>query len=1059
MAGSACRTCGTEPRTGARFCDGCGSPIAVIDAMPEHKQVTVLFADVVHSMDLAATLGSERLREVMGELFNRAGSVVQRYGGTVDKFTGDGIMAIFGAPIALEDHAIRACVAALEVQSETTGLAEDVYRRDGVKLQLRVGLNSGDVVVGQLSSSPSSYTAIGAQVGMGQRMESVAPPGGVMISEATARLVEHVAQLDAPAMVTIKNATEPVPARRLRAMSSKGTMAGRREARLVGRGHEMQRLSALLGDVIDGRSAVVGVSGPAGIGKSRMCRELAKEAQRAGVAVYSTFCESHTSTFPFTVVARLLRDRLRIDDVDPRAARQSVREQIVTADPDDLALLEDVVGIRDPAVPSPAVSADARRRRLAALTKAVALEVNAPAVYLVEDVHWIDEASESLLAELISAVPKTQSLLVVTYRPEYSGALIQSPDFHQFTLNPLAGPATASLTSEILGSDPSVAEVTRRIVERSGGNPFYVQEIIREYAERQVLVGDRGTYRRQREVSDISVPPTLQATIGARIDRLSIPAKRTLNAAAVIGTRFDTGLLACVLDNEDGADQAGLAELVHSELIDQVVFTPRAEYGFRHPLVQSVAYQSQLKPARAQLHRRLAAAVQRRDSSDVDDSAALVATHLEAAGDLREAFGWHMRAGAWLTNRDINAARTSWRSAQRLADQLCADEPDRVLMQISPRALLCGSSWRAGGSIADADIDELQALCRTPDTHLPLAMGMAGRLMDHIVHARVVNAAELSTEYVDLVESMAEPTVSVGLLYPAIYTKYIAVHMTEVLRLAQRVIDLAAGDPTKGNFLTGSPLAFATMMRGSARCALGQSGWKDDFNQAIDIAAVDQTTWISMVMFKYVLGIPLGVMVPDSAALNDTQRALETALRCSEDFAVHSAQLARGITLVAAGGADRASGHELLAAARDAALSERFMLAMVPVIDLYTASEKWRAGDLDHAIDISQRAFAEQLDSGALLYLGATANVLVELLTRRDRRGDIEAAQAVVGRLSAMPTERGLVLYSLPLLKMRAQLAAAGGDEIAYRAYVNEYARMATELGFDGHIAAARAMT
>jgi hypothetical protein len=174
---------------------------------------------------------------------------------------------------------------------------------------------------------------------------------------------------------------------------------------------------------------------------------------------------------------------------------------------------------------------------------------------------------------------------------------------------------------------------------------------------------------------------------------------------------------------------------------------------------------------------------------------------------------------------------------------------------------------------------------------------------------------------------------------------------------------------------------------------------------------------------------------------------------------VHSAQLARGITLVAAGGAHRASGHELLAQARDAALSERFMLAMVPVIDLYTSSEESRAGDLDHAIDISRRAFADLLDSGTLLYLGAAANVLVELLTRRDRQGDVQAAQAVVDRLSAVPTEPGFVLYSLPLLKMRAQLAHASGDEIAYRAYVDEYARMATELGFDGHIAAARAMT
>ena len=215
MAGSACRRCGTEPRAGARFCDACGSPIVVVDPPAEHKQVTVLFADVVRSMDLAAVLDSERLREVMGDLFNLCGAVIQRYGGTVDKFTGDGIMALFGAPIALEDHAVRACVAALEIQREASRLADDVQRRDGVVLTLRVGLNSGDVVVGQIGSSPASYTAIGVHVGMAQRMESVAPPGGVMLSEAMSRLVEHVAVLDHPAMVTIKGANEPMPARRL----------------------------------------------------------------------------------------------------------------------------------------------------------------------------------------------------------------------------------------------------------------------------------------------------------------------------------------------------------------------------------------------------------------------------------------------------------------------------------------------------------------------------------------------------------------------------------------------------------------------------------------------------------------------------------------------------------------------------------------------------------------------------------------------------------------------------------------------------------------------------
>jgi len=211
---AACRTCGTEPLANARFCHSCGAPVHDSDTHAEYKQVTVLFADVVHSMDIASAVGTERLREIMAGLVERAAAVVKRYGGTVDKFTGDGIMAVFGAPMALEDHAIRACLAALGIQEETARLAADVEDRDGIKLQVRVGLNSGQVIAGEIGSGALGYTAIGDQVGMAQRMESVAPPGGVLLSDSLARLVEGAAVLGEPEMVRIKGAKDPVPARR-----------------------------------------------------------------------------------------------------------------------------------------------------------------------------------------------------------------------------------------------------------------------------------------------------------------------------------------------------------------------------------------------------------------------------------------------------------------------------------------------------------------------------------------------------------------------------------------------------------------------------------------------------------------------------------------------------------------------------------------------------------------------------------------------------------------------------------------------------------------------------
>jgi adenylate cyclase len=1051
MTGSACQRCGNEPRTGARFCDACGSPIEAA-TQAEHKQVTVLFGDVVRSMDLAAVVDSERLREVMSDLFNRCGAVIQRYGGTVDKFTGDGIMALFGAPIALEDHAVRACVAALEIQRDVTTLAHDVQHRDGVALALRVGLNSGDVVVGQIGSSPSSYTAIGAQVGMAQRMEAVAPPGGVMLSEATARLVEHVTVLEAPQMVTIKGATEPVPARRLRAMAPRGTLAGRRESTLVGRDREIEALAAILNETVHGHGCVVGITAPAGIGKSRICREFAKIAQSHRVEVFSTFCESHASGIAFTAMARLVRDRLRLNEFDHQAARAMLRAQLAAADPEDLLLLDDLVGIRDPAVASPNVSADARRRRLTSLLQTAALASDRPTLYIIEDVHWIDEASESMLAALMTVVPDTRSMMVVTYRPEYEGALSRPPDLRIFTLEPLDDSAASTMTAELIGSHPSLSELMGRIIERSAGNPFYVQEIVREYAERRVLVGERGAYQRQQEVNDVSVPPTLQATIGARIDRLTSPAKRTLNAATVIGSRFSTELLAALLEEAGDVRQAALAELVHSELIDQVMFTPRAEYAFRHPLVQDVAYASQLKLSRAQLHRRLAAAIEQRNSTALNENAALIAAHLEAAGDLREAFGWHMRAGTWLANRDINAARASWRLARQLADQIPADEPHQTLMRAAPRALLCGSTWRASGSVADG-FDELRDLCTSADTQVPLAMGMAGLLMEQTHHGRNRESLRLTSEYVGLLDAIGEPELIVGLLYPAIHAKHEACEMTAVLELVQRVIDLADGNPSKGNILTGSPLAFATAMRGSARCATGQSDWKDDFDQAIAFARVDPTTYVSMIMFKYVLSVPIGALLVDATALEDTANALQIAQRCSEDFALHMAQLAHGIALVSTVIGDRMAGFDLLAEARTAALDGRFMLAAVPTIDLHIAAEKARMEDFGGAIELSRRVVAEQVASGAVRYLGAATSILVESLLRRGRDTDLADAQGAIDRLAAVPTDPNFVLFQLPLLKTRALLAQARDDARHCRTYADRYTALAQALGFEGHMA------
>ena len=1054
-AATACRTCGTELREGARFCDGCGASVTAQDTHAEYKQVTVLFADVAHSMDIAAAVGAERLREIMTDLADRCAAVVQRFGGTVDKFTGDGIMAVFGAPVALEDHAIRACLTALGIQEETARLAAEVKDRDGIDLQLRIGLNSGQVIAGEIGSGPFGYTTIGEQVGMAQRMESVALSGGVMLSASTARLVEGAATIGEPELVQIKGADAPVPARRLLGMAEAHRAALRAESNLVGRRWEMSAVEGLLDRAIEGHGAVVGVVGSPGIGKSRLVREVAALAGRRGVDVFTVFCESHTNQVHFHAVARLLRAGTGVEGLDGQTARDRVGARVPDADPEDLLLLHDLLGIADPDVELPKVASDARRRRLTALVNAMSLARAEPAVFVIEDAHWIDEVSESMLAEFLTVIPQTPSLVLVTYRPEYEGALTRVHGAQTIALGPLSDPETAALVSEVLGPDPSVGALGQKIAERAAGNPFFAEEIVRELAERGVLHGERGGYVSTAEVAEVRVPATLQATIAARIDRLDPAAKRSLSAAAVIGSRFSQGLLETL-----GVDPA-LEDLLGGELIDQVRFTRQPEYVFHHPLIRTVAYESQLKSDRAELHRRVAAAIESRDPAAAEEQAALIAEHLEAAGDLHAAYGWHMRAATWATNRDIAAARLSWERAQTIADALPAEDPNRTAMRITPRTMLCGIAYRVHMNVAGDRFEELRQLCAAAGDKASLAIAMAGLVIDHVYQARMREASELASEAMALIESIGDPTLTVGLSFAAIRAKVTSAEWPDALRWSQKVIDLADGDPSKGNFIVGSPLAFALTTRAMVRYALARPGWRDDLQQALAMArSADPYSYLTVVGYTYLPGILGGVLRPDDSAMREIEDALQLAERSGDDLALSAARMTLGAALVHRHSeAERDQGHKLLAEVSEVFLRRGHNQPEVPIVDVYAARERARRGDRDGAIPFMHAAVDHLFREGHLQMWGVAATgVLVETLLDRSADGDVAEAEAAIERLATAPADEGLVMRDIWLLRLRALLARAHGDAARYREYRDRYRDMARTLGFEGHIAWAEAL-
>jgi adenylate cyclase len=1049
---AACRTCGTELLTNARFCHACGSPVAESETHAEYKQVTALFADVVRSMDLAAALDTERFREIMTELVERSAAVVRRYGGGRVGFTGDGVMAVFGAPVALEDHAVRACLAALAIQEETNRLAAVVARRDCAALRVRVGLNSGEVIAGEIGSGSLGYAAIGEQMGMAQRMESVAPPGGVMLSASTARLVDRAAALGEPEMVRIKGADQPVAAQRLLGMQERHRHLERAESDLVGRHWEMSAVEALLDRAIDGHGSVVGVVGPPGIGKSRLVSEVSALATARGVEVFSTCCESHAADIAFQVVARLLRDVAGIADVDDETARQLVRAQVPGDSDEDVLLLNDLLGIGDPDAALPNIDPDARRRRLTALVNAASLARETPTVYVVEDAHWIDKVSESMLVEFLTVLPQTPSLAVVTYRPEYEGALTRMHGAQTIALGPLSDPETAALVSELLGPDPSVVGLGQRIAKRAAGNPFFVEEMVRELAERGVLEGHRGGYTCRIDVAEVSVPATLQAAIAARIDRLEPDAKQTLSAAAVIGLRFTPELLTAL-----GVDPV-VDVLARVELVDQVRFTPSAEYAFRHPLIRTVAYESRLKSDRARVHRRLAAAIEQHDPGSADENAVLIAEHLEAAGDGRAAYGWHMRAATWATNRDIGAARASWLRAREVADRLPDDDPDRTSMRIAPRTLLCGYAWRSGGaSVADTGLDELRELCGIAGDQMSLVMGTSGVLVAMTLNYRLHELRELAPGYVRLLESTGDPAL-VMLINTATHGMFAAGEITEALALFQRAIEVADGDTTLGNFFFESPLAWAITLRGLARCSLGHSGWRDDLQAGLAMAREAQgITQATVTTYGCGMAVMNGALVPDAAALEYTADALRTAERSGDDVSLAWARVAHGIMLVREHGGDPAVGIDLLVKGRQQAFRQADLLT-VAMADIQLAECKAHTGDTGAAIEIAGATVAQMFDSGEVIFRGPASTVLVESLLSRGTAQDLHEAQAAIDRLAAVPTDPAFVLNEIQLLRMRALLARAHGDDTAYREYRDRYRALAESLGFEGHMEWAEAM-
>jgi hypothetical protein len=471
-----------------------------------------------------------------------------------------------------------------------------------------------------------------------------------------------------------------------------------------------------------------------------------------------------------------------------------------------------------------------------------------------------------------------------------------------------------------------------------------------------------------------------------------------------------------------------------------------------------VAYESQLKSDRAEWHRRLATAILERSPGSVEENAALIAEHLQAAGELPAAYGWHMRAGVSSANRDIGAARVSWERARQIADQLPDEHADKLSMRIAPRTMLCATDWQ-GRAFHESRgrFAELRELCTAAGDKVSLAIGMTGLATELMYAGRAREGSRLASEQMGLLESIGDPNLTIGLAFVAFANWFASGEFGEILRWSQTVINLAEGDPAKGaGFGIGSPLAIGLAFRGVARWWLGRPGWRQDLDDAVAMARSSDPATLGLVVTWTYGAILYGVLWPDDSALRAVEEAVQTAQRASSDIALIFAEYALGGALLYRDdAADRHRGLELMVRARDWQLER--MPSLVPLTEVLVASERARRGDRDAAIPVMREAVdvlheAEQLGYGVF----GTA-VLVETLLDGGTEGDLVEAEEAIDWLVSLP-EDGSAIVEITLLRLRALLARVRGDDVAHRDLVNRYRATAKSLGFEGHIAWAEAM-
>ena len=695
----ACTTCGAANAPGARFCNACGARLDGAAREPremsgERRVVTMLFCDVRGSTSMAEELDPEEWTDVMNAAYEHLIAPIYRYEGTVARLMGDAILAFFGAPTAHEDDPQRAVVAGLEIVSSIGPLRERLARERGLDLNVRVGINTGPVVVGDVGSElRQEYSAMGDAVNVAARMEQTAEPGTVQIAEDTYRLVADLFEVEPLGEIELKGKRRPVPAYRVLgrlAAPWKVRAARPLEAPLVGRDPEMGVVRAAIEDVQRGRGSILLITGEPGMGKSRLVEEangLWMELNPGDDRRWDFWhCVPYDAMQPYAQYRRLIRERAGIVEADPAEVVRTKIADLMRLAPQGWGqrserLARALLGVER--ADEPRLEGEAFQREATEVLVGSTLAQGGRRLIVFEDLHWCDHASLELVRATTRLVEEAPIVFLITFRPDPVavswgfGEWVESELMHRSTLielEPLSDEQSDELIDELLQVEEMPGDVRQRILAKTEGNPLFVQEVARALIDRGVVERTDAGWRLAGEVAEVAIPDTVQSLITVGLDRLPSGARRTLQVAAVIGRTFgEDDVLLAVADGGDDVLE-DLRELARRDLIRPTGRAPRAEYTFRHALTHEAAYGSLLVKRRRAVHRRVAEALEAANAERIEEVAPLLARHFGEAGEDEAALRYAVVAGDAAARLYANAeAEAHYRIGLDLARRIGAE--------------------------------------------------------------------------------------------------------------------------------------------------------------------------------------------------------------------------------------------------------------------------------------------------------------------------------------------------------------------------------------------------